>query len=162
MSYGIDIIIMMVLHFNLESSYIDESGINSCLYRDKGYGQKGCKIHAKISGKRFARENFIAAKVGKKIVAPMCYTGSCNTELFIFWLERYLLPSLRPGQVVIMDNASYHKSEKIKKLIKSVKCELLFLPPYSPEFNLIEQFWLRRVQDLGEFKARDSENRSRF
>lgn len=71
----------------------------------------------------------------------MCYTGNCDGELFHFWLENFLVPALKPGQVIIMDNAAYHKSEKTKKLIESVGCRLLFLPPYSPQLNPIEQYW---------------------
>ena len=79
--------------------------------------------------------------MGKKIIAPMCYKGSCDTELFNFWVEKFLVPKLSPGQIVVMDNASYHKSEKTKKLKEKAKCELLFLPPYSPQLNPIEIFW---------------------
>lgn len=99
------------------------------------------KIHDTVCGMRFVRENFIAAKVEKRVVAPMCYQGNCDTEMFNFWLENFLIPELKPGQIVIMDNAAFHKSEKTKNLIKNAKCELLFLPPYSPELNPIEKFW---------------------
>ena len=56
-------------------------------------------------------------------------------------MEHFLAPNLNPGQIVIMDNASFHKSEKAKEMIKQVKCRVLFLPPYSPELNPIEKFW---------------------
>lgn len=71
----------------------------------------------------------------------MCYNGTCNTAVFNTWIEKILIPELRPERVIIMDNASFHKSQKTKDLIEAVGCEVLFLPPYSPDFNPIEIFW---------------------
>ena len=61
--------------------------------------------------------------------------------MFNTWIEKILLPELKEGQVVIMDNASFHKSEKSRLLIEGAGCKLLFLPPYSPDLNPIEKFW---------------------
>jgi len=94
-----------------------------------------------ISGKRYQRESFVAGKVGSKIIAPFCYQGTCNTDLFNYWIEHFLVPELVPGQVVILDNATFHKSSKTKELIESSGCRVLFLPPYSPDLNPIEIFW---------------------
>jgi len=71
----------------------------------------------------------------------MVFNGSCTAHLFETWVENFLTQELRAGQVVVMDNASFHKSKKIKDLIESVGCELVFLPPYSPDLNPIEKFW---------------------
>jgi len=71
----------------------------------------------------------------------MVFNGSCNTQLFEAWVEQFLIKALQPGQVVIMDNASFHKSQKTKELIESVGCKVIFLPPYSPDLNPIEKFW---------------------
>ena len=71
----------------------------------------------------------------------MVFNGSCNTDLFNNWVEYFLIKDLKPGQVVVMNNASFHKSQKTKKLIKSVGCKLIFLPPQSPDLNPIEKFW---------------------
>jgi isftu1 transposase len=76
-----------------------------------------------------------------KFVAPFCYTGTCDTTLFNFWLANFLLPTVGAGYVLIMDNATFHKSEETKKLIKEAGCKLIFLPPYSPDFNPIEKSW---------------------
>ena len=69
------------------------------------------------------------------------FNGSCNKELFENWVEKFLIEELKPGQVVIMDNASFHKSQKTQELIESVGCRIIFLPPYSPDYNPIEKFW---------------------
>ena len=121
--------------------YIDESGVDSYLHRSFGWSKRGELIYADILGKRYARESFIAAKCGSKVFAPLCFQGTCNTELFNLWIEQFLLPNLKPRQVVILDNATFHKSEKAKLLIQNVGCTLLFLPRYSPDLNPIETFW---------------------
>ena len=94
-----------------------------------------------ISGKRYARESFIAGQVGNKIVAPFCYQGTCDTILFNFWLANFLLPEIGSGYTLVMDNAAFHKSEATRQLINDANCEPLFLPPYSPDLNPIEKFW---------------------
>lgn len=71
----------------------------------------------------------------------MVFNGSCSTLLFETWVEKFLIKELKPNQVVIMDNAAFHKSKRTKDLIESVGCTVLFLPPYSPDFNPIEKFW---------------------
>ena len=71
----------------------------------------------------------------------MTFNDTCNTQLFEIWVEKILMPELKKGQIIIMDNATFHKSERTKMLIESAGCQLLFLPPYSPDLNPIEHFW---------------------
>jgi transposase len=71
----------------------------------------------------------------------MIFQGSCNTELFMAWVQQQLVPSLKKGQVVVMDNASFHKSPRIREAIEQTGCRLIYLPPYSPDLNPIEIFW---------------------
>ena len=85
----------------------------------------------------------------RKIVAPMTFKGYCNTLLVEAWVEQILVPDLNPQQVVVMDNASFHKSRRIRELIEQAGCNLLFLPPYSPDFNKIEKYWARLKHYLG-------------
>lgn len=121
--------------------YIDESGIELTVCKDRSWGQKGLPIAGKKSGKYYERTNIIAGYVNKKTVAPMVFNGSCNKQVFEAWIEQSLIKELKAGQVVVMDNAAFHKSSKIKELIESVGCRLIFLPPYSPDLNPIEKFW---------------------
>nr|WP_161499055.1 IS630 family transposase [Legionella pneumophila] len=121
--------------------FIDESGIDKFVSREYAWSKKGHKVIGEVSGKRFARESFIAGLIGNQTIAPLCYNGTCDTILFNFWLEHYLLPVLQPGHILIMDNATFHKSEKTKQLIEQAQCKLIFLPPYSPDLNPIEKFW---------------------
>jgi len=78
-----------------------------------------------------------------KVLAPMTFEGTCHTALVAAWSKRFLAPVLKPGQVVVMDNASFHKAATIRELIEQAGCQLLFLPPYSPDLNKIETFWAR-------------------
>ena len=121
--------------------YIDECGIEFNISRDKGWGKKGKKLIGKKSGKHYARTNVVAGYLNGKAVAPMVFNGTCNTELFESWTEQFLIKELIAGQYVVMDNASFHKSQKTKDLIESVGCKIIFLPPYSPDLNPIEKFW---------------------
>ena len=131
--------------------FLDESGIDTFVSRHFGRAQRGEKIQGEISGKRYARKSFIAAKVGSKIIAPMIFEGTCNSELFETWVEKVLVQELIPGQLIIMDNTTFHKSAKTKKLIEQAGCQLLFLPPYSPDLNPIENFWAylkKRIREI--------------
>ena len=128
--------------------YVDESGIDTYLYREYARAPRGKKIIEKVSGRKFARQSIVAARRGDEILVPFGYTGTCDAKLFNFWLENMLIPKLKPGQIVIMDNASIHKSETTKALIKKAGCTLIFLPPYSPDLNPIEHFWAKLKKKL--------------
>lgn len=121
--------------------YIDESGIELTICKDRGWGKKSEKLVGKKSGKYYERTNIIGGYVNNKSIAPMVFNGSCNTKLFEAWVEQFLIKELKPGQFVVMDNASFHKSQKTRELIESVGCKLIFLPPYSPDLNPIEKLW---------------------
>lgn len=121
--------------------YVDESGIDTFLHRTHGWGKRGEQVMGEVSGKRFARESFVAGLCAQKVLAPFCYQGTRNSELFNMWVENFLVPDLKPGQVVIWDNATFHKAEKTRRLIEKAGCQIIFLPPYSPDLNPIEIFW---------------------
>ncbi len=99
------------------------------------------KENALKSGKKTQRVSMIAALNKGKIVAPMTFEGYCDTEVFNGWFEQFLAPILHPGQTVILDNATFHKSKKTVEFAKSVGVDILYLPPYSPDFNKIEHHW---------------------
>lgn len=78
----------------------------------------------------------------------MQYEGTTDSILFEFWFEKYLLPCLPDNTVIVMDNASFHRKNKLLEIAKNYKKTLIFLPPYSPELNPIEKFWAWLKQHL--------------
>lgn len=133
--------------------YVDESGIDKCIYREYGYAPIGVGITGKISGKKFKRTNIVAAKCGEKIIAPLMYEGITDSILFECWFEKMLLKAIPKYSIIVLDNASIHRKPMLHKLARNADCEVLFLPPYSPDLNPIEQFWgwlkirLRKIID---------------
>jgi len=121
--------------------YIDECGINQCLYREYGYAPRGQQVIGNVQGRRFKRFNIVAAKCGSKIVEPLVYDVTTDSALFECWFETRLLASVPKGSVLIMDNAAFHRKSKLRTLAENAGAVVLFLPPYSPDLNPIEKFW---------------------
>ena len=124
-----------------ELVYVDESGIDN--REDYGYGwnEKGKRFSDLKSGKRSIRVSIISGLCQGKLIAPLTFVGSCNRSVFEQWLSEKLAPELNPGQTLILDNATFHKSERIRELVASAGCQLEYLPPYSPDLNDIEHYW---------------------
>ena len=119
--------------------YVDESGFAPSTERQYGYAPRGEKVYGLRSGDRRPRTSLIAALTDKRLVAPMLFDGTCNTQIFNQWLEEMLCPMLTANDVVVMDNAAFHKSQRTAELIQSTGATLLFLPPYSPDIMPIEK-----------------------
>lgn len=100
-----------------------------------GYAPAGERFHALKSGRRQGRINMIAGYRDGALIAPFTVEGSCNRSVFEVWLETCLIPQLHPGEWVIVDNATFHHGGQIAQLIESAGCQLVYLPPYSPDFN---------------------------
>jgi len=140
--------------------YIDESGIDNREDYPYGYCQRGKRFYALKSGKRTERVSWIAALRSGKVIAPLTFQGSCNRALFETWLEKSLLPQLQPGNVLILDNATFHKSEWIREIVEEAECELWYLPSYSPDLNKIERCWSvlkkwmkQRIHEFEDFRS---------
>lgn len=121
--------------------YVDEAGFDNRDDYPYGYSPKGERCYALKSGKKRERTSLISALREKKIFAPLTFEGSCNRDLFEFWLEYCLIPQLNSGDVIIIDNATFHKGENIRKLVEEAGCEICYLPAYSPDLNKIEKWW---------------------
>lgn len=121
--------------------YVDETGFDSVLYRRFARAKRGVKVMANISGKRYARTSIIAGLQNNSIIAPLVFKGYCDTDVVLTWVKEVLLPEIPIGSVIIWDNASFHKSEKLQTLIEESGSRLLFLPAYSPDLNPIEGWW---------------------
>jgi transposase len=121
--------------------YLDECGVDHRLYREHGRAPKGERIYEAVAGKRRERTSIIAASQQGKLVAPLVFQGSCNTEVVDAYFEQVLLPELPPGSVIVLDNARFHQSPTTQRLVQAAGCQLLFLPAYSPDLNPIEHLW---------------------
>lgn len=129
-------------------AYVDESGIDKCLYREYAYASRGEIVTEKISGKKFQRTNIVAAQLNGEIIAPMQYNGTTDAPLFEHWFKQCLLPCLPEDSVIVMDNASFHRKKELFNIAKEHQIKLIFLPPYSPQLNPIEHFWAKLKQWL--------------
>ena len=121
--------------------YVDECGIDQYLYREYAYAPRGQKIVAEISGRKFKRTNLAAGICLGKWIAPLEYEGTTNSALFEFWFECCLLKEVKPGSVIVLDNATFHRKSMLPGLAQKKDCFVLFLPPYSPDLNPIENKW---------------------
>jgi len=114
---------------------------NHRLYREQGRAPKGERIYQAVCGKRRERTSIISASQQGRLVAPLVFGGSCNTEVVDAYFEQVLLPELPPGSVIVLDNARFHQSPTTQRLVEAAGCQLLFLPAYSPDLNPIEHLW---------------------
>ncbi len=121
--------------------YLDESGIDDNETYVYAWGPKGQRVYDMKRGSRSQCLTIIAALNQGKIIAPFVFEGTCNREVMEAYLVEQLVPVLCAGQVVVCDNASFHKGGKIKQIIEDAGCILVYLPPYSPDFNPIEKCW---------------------
>ncbi|CAA9553189.1 hypothetical protein AVDCRST_MAG81-13 [uncultured Synechococcales cyanobacterium] len=114
-----------------------ESGMDSRDDYAYGWNERGQRFHALKSGRRQGRVNLYAlggaklyaALCNQHLIAPFTVTGSCNRSVFETWLHTCLIPVLNPGQVVVMDNATFHKGGQIEQLIREAGAQVLYLPP---------------------------------
>lgn len=119
--------------------YLDETGFEATSHRPHGWGKIGRKVHGERSGNKRPRTSLIVAKRGRQLIAPILFEGATNADWFNQWLKDHLLPALPNPSVIILDNAAFHKTAPTLRLIDESPHILLFLPPYSPDFNPIEK-----------------------
>lgn len=152
--------IFLVTYFQVSDIvFIDESGMNREFRRERARAKRGVKIHAQKSGKRVKRTNVVAGLYGKKHIAVQCYEHSTTADFFEDWFEWALLAEIPEGGLVILDNASFHRKERLIDIASRYGVFVLFLPPYSPDFNPIEKSWanLKRwlCDNLNRFRSLD-------
>ena len=121
--------------------YVDESGFANDMPRTHGYAECGKRCCGTHNWNAKGRKNVIAALTGSSLIGCGIVGGNVDTAVFNTWIEKILIPDLPINSVVIMDNATFHKSHKTRKLIENNGHKIEFLPPYSPDLNLIERKW---------------------
>ena len=111
--------------------------------RRHGRCSRGTRLLAKVPHGRWRTLTFLAALRCDRLEAPCVIDGPINGESFLAYVEQMLVPTLRPGDVVIMDNLASHKRQAIRRAIRAAGAKLFFLPPYSPDLNPIEQVFAK-------------------
>lgn len=123
--------------------FIDETWAKTNMARTHGWWRRGAPLRAHVPHGHWRTMTFLAALRSDRITAPCVFDGPINGESFKAYVEQILVPTLSPGDIVIMDNLGSHKGGVIRKLIRAAGARLFFLPPYSPDLNPIEQVFAK-------------------
>lgn len=118
--------------------FIDETWAKTNMTRTHGYAPKGQRLVDAAPHGHWQTTTFVGALRADGFIAPLVLDGAINGEWFRAYVERVLVPELRPGDVVVLDNLGSHKTAGVRRAIEAAGCRLLFLPPYSPDLNPIE------------------------
>lgn len=119
--------------------FLDETWAKTNMTRPRGRSLRGTRLVAAVPHGHWKTITFLAALRTSGLTAPLVIDGAVNGAVFLAYIQQQLVPTLRAGDIVIMDNLSSHKREGVREAIESVGATLLYLPPYSPDFNPIEQ-----------------------
>lgn len=137
--------------------FIDESGLSTKMARLRGWAPKGERCSAAIPHGHWKTITFVGGLTLEGFVAPMLLDAPMDGECFLAWVEQMLAPTLQPGQLVVMDNLPAHKVAGVKEAIEARGAELLYLPPYSPDFNPIENAFAKFKAHVRKAAARTFE-----
>jgi transposase len=137
--------------------FVDESGANTKMTRRRGRTLGGQRLLARIPVGNYQTSTLISGIRVDGPCASWLFEGPRNGEMFLAWVQQGLAPTLRPGQVVILDNLATHKIQGVREAVHSRGARLLYLPPYSPDFNPIEPMWSKIKQVLRRHAPRTEE-----
>jgi len=119
--------------------FIDETWTKTSMARLRGRAPSGVRLVASAPRGHWKTTTFVAALRADGLTAPLVVDGAINGEMFEAYVRQFVVPTLQPGDVVVMDNLASHKRAGVREAIEAAGCRLLFPPPYSPDFNPIEQ-----------------------
>ena len=134
--------------------FIDESGAKTNLTRLRGRCERGQRLKSFAPLGHWHTTTMISAIDLDGVRASMVLDGATDTEAFCIYIERVLVPMLRGGEIVVMDNLQPHKHDRVRRAIEAAGANLVYLPPYSPDFNPIEPMWSKVKQSLRSAAAR--------
>lgn len=123
--------------------FIDETWTKTNMTRLRGWGPRGRRLLAKVPQGHWRTLTFLAALRRDRIDAPFVLDGPINGQSFLAYVEQLLVPTLSPGDIVIMDNLGSHKGKAVRRAIRAAGARLFFLPQYSPDLNPIEQVFAK-------------------
>ena len=138
--------------------FVDEMGTHTSLSPIYAYSPKGQRAYCSVPRNRGPNTTLLSCMSVEGMGSSLTVEGATNRDVFEAYVERVLSPELRPGQVVVMDNLTAHKGERVRELIEERGCKLLYLPPYSPDFNPIEEAFskIKGLLRKGEARTREA------
>lgn len=134
--------------------FIDETGASTKMARRYGRSMRGARCRAPVPHGHWKTTTFVGALRLEGMSAPMVLDGAMHGAVFLAYVEQVLVPTLKPGDIVIMDNLPAHKPTAVHEAIENAGAELRFLPPYSPDFNPIEMAFAKFKAFLKRIVAR--------
>ena len=134
--------------------FLDESGATTEMTRRYGRAPRGQRIGEATPAGHWHTLTLLGALTLQGMLASMTVESPTDGDVFLAFLEQVLCPRLQPGQIVILDNLGAHKVAGVRQLVEARGARLIYLPPYSPDFNPIEQAWSKIKQQLRSAKAR--------
>jgi transposase len=123
--------------------FVDETWAKTNMTRTHGRAPRGQRLVARVPHGHWKTMTFLAALRSDRIEAPCVVDGPINGEIFAAWVQQFLVPTLKPGDVVVLDNLGSHKGIAVRRAIRAAGAHLLFLPPYSPDLNPIEMMFAK-------------------
>ena len=137
--------------------FVDEMDTNTSLSPLYGWSKKGERAYGSVPRNRGKNTTVLSSMSAEGMGPSLAVEGATNAKVFETYVERVLGPTLRRGQVLVMDNLSAHKGERVRVLIEQRGCEILYLPSYSPDFNPIEEAFSKIKGFLRKVEARSRE-----
>ena len=134
--------------------FLDESGVTTEMTRRYGWAPRSERVSEAVPAGHWRTLTVLAALTTTGVLASMSIESPTDGDVFLAFVEQVLAPRLEPGHVVVLDNLSAHKVAGVRQLIEDRGAQLLYLPPYSPDFNPIEMAWSKLKQRLRGVKAR--------
>ena len=137
--------------------FVDECGTHTSLAPIYGYAPRGQRLYLSVPRSRGKNTTLLSSMTTDAMGPSLTVEGATTARVFETYVEKVLLPSLEPGQIVVMDNLSAHRPKRIRELIEQRGCELVYLPSYSPDFNPIEEAFAKIKNLLRKAAARTKE-----
>lgn len=134
--------------------FIDETGTSTKMARLRGRAKRGRRVVGRVPWGHWKTVTFVAGLRADGIAAPLVVDCAMNGAIFIEYVRQCVVPELREGDIVVVDNLAAHKSDDVRELIEAAGAELRYLPPYSPDLNPIEQAFAKLKAHLRTAKAR--------
>jgi transposase len=142
--------------------FLDECGVTTDLLRRYGRSPRGTRLHDHTPCSHWETHTVIAALRSHALTAPAVFDGPIDSTSFLAYVEQVLVPTLQPGDVVVLDNLAVHKPPEVRAAIEATGAMLRFLPPYSPDFNPIEQVFAKLKAFLRALKPRSFDDVNTF